>query len=272
MSVLLNLTNSFNKKTISKFKKEDYVEKVSSGKRINRAADDAAGLSISESFKAQVRGLSMAERNTQQAISMVQVADGALGNINDHLGRMKEIAIEAANGTYTKEDREAIDKEFQKLKESIENIAENTEFNGIKLLKEDKSINIQIKDDPYANYKLNLYNSKLTSIGLASSNIATEDSARDAITDLENASKIVVSFRARLGGDFNNLNHALNDNTNVSLNVSSSLSRIEDVDMGMSIMKIIKNDVLTNYNQSMISVAKQDSESVNAIINKWLDK
>jgi len=217
-----SLLNSFAKLTKNKTSKNQLTEKLSSGKRINKAADDAGGLSISESLKAQVRGLNRAEKNIQDGISMVQVADGAMDEITKTLHRMKELSVQASNGTLTDDDRQAIGEEFEQLKENIDNIAKGTEFNGIKLLNEDKTLVIQTRENPY------------------------------------------------LSNHLNNLQHAFNNVNNSGSNLTSSLSRIEDIDMATAIMKSVKDDVLINYNKSMLVSARQSNEGVNTVINKWL--
>lgn len=265
----LSLLNSYGKLTSNKTTKNDITAKISSGKRINKAADDAAGLSISESFKAQVRGLSVAERNIQDGISLVQVADGAMDEITKTLHRSKEIAVQASNGTLTNEDRSALNDEFNQLNKNINSIVNETEFNGIKLLNEDKSLTIKIKDNPNIFYELNLFDSSTNALGLDTASLNSVSSSNEAISKLDEALKKVIGNRTTLGVHLNNLQSSFNDANNSKLNLTSALSQIEDINMATAVMKSVKDNVLINSNQSMLVSARQNNESVNVVLNKW---
>ncbi|WP_125152149.1 flagellin [Clostridium rectalis] len=266
--LISNTTMFFSCSRIGKAKnlKENMVEKVSSGMRINKAADDAAGISISESFKAQVRGLSQAERNIQDGISLLQVSDGALQDVQKHLQRMKELAVHASNGTLTDEDRKCIDEEFLQIKNSIDSIAENTEFNGIKLLKENKSIKIQISDKPFTYYDLNLDKLDIEALNIKDSNLSNKTYAEDSLQKIDRSILKLNDSLNSIGASTNELKHALTNTTNSNINLSSSLSRIKDADMASSVMNMVKSDVITQYSEFMYSVSKQDIESVKKFI------
>ncbi|MGO5065101.1 flagellin [Clostridium sp. LCP25S3_F8] len=265
-----SLLNSFAKLTKNRTSKNQVTEKLASGKRINRAADDAGGLSISESFKAQVRGLNRAGKNIQDGISMVQTAEGAMDEITKTLHRMKELSVQASNGTLTDDDRQSTGEEFQQLKANIDSIAKDTEFNGINLLNEDKTLVIQTRDNPYASYNLTLTNNSLQTLGIDSININTAANSNESIGKIKDALNKVIENRVELGNHLNNLQHAFNNASNSGINLTSSLSRIEDIDMATAIMKSVKDDVLINYNKSMLVSARQSNEGVNTVINKWL--
>lgn len=264
------LLNSFAKLTSNRTSKNQFTEKLSSGKRINRAADDAGGLSISESLKAQVRGLSMAEKNTQDGISMLQVADGAMDEITKTLHRMKELSVQASNDILTDSDRQAIGEEFEQLKGNIGSISQNTEFNGIKILNEDKTLVIQTRDNPYASYDVKLNNNSLQALGIDNININSTSNSNKANGKIKAALDTVIKNRVEIGTHLNNLQHSFNNISNSGTNLTSSLSQIEDIDMATALMKSVKDDVLINYNKSMLEVAKQSNEGVNTVINKWL--
>lgn len=255
-----NKINSFRKN------KENVLEKISSGRRINRAADDAAGLSISESFKAQVRGLSQAQRNIQDGISMLQVADGALDNITSHLHRMKELAVQGANGILTESDRESLNSEFKQLKESIDSIAENTEFNNIKLLNEDKTLTIQVKDQPYTTMGIRLYSLSTDSLIIDDDNLITSESSGNSIQGLKDALTKINEIRVNIGSYSNNLQHALSNTSNTNENITASLSRIKDIDMAGSVMNMVKNDILSKYSEMLYSNVKGNVESIKNLI------
>lgn len=266
----LSLLNSYGKFTSNKTAKNDITEKISSGKRINKAADDAAGLSISESFKSQVRGLSVAERNIQDGISLIQVADGAMDEITKTLHRIKEISVEASNGTLTSEDRSALEEEFNQLNKNIDTIADETEFNGIKLLNEDKSLTIKVKDNPDTFYELTLFDSSTNALGLDTASLSSVSSASETISKADKALNKIMENRTILGVHSNNLQSCFNDANNSKLNLTSSVSQIEDVKMATAVMQAVKDNLLINSNQSMLVSARQNNENVNSVLNKWL--
>ncbi|WP_186429908.1 flagellin [Clostridium sp. BSD9I1] len=266
----LSLLNSYGKFTSNKTSKNDIIEKISTGKRINKAADDAAGLSISESFKSQVRGLSVAERNIQDGISMIQTADGAMGEITKTLHRIKEMAVQSSNGTLTDEDRSALEEEFNQLKENIDTISNQTEFNGIKLLNENKTLTLKIKDNPDIFYDLSLFDSSTNALGLDATSISTITSSSNTITKVDKALNKVIENRTILGAHLNNLQSSFNDASNSKLNLTSSVSQIEDINMASAVMKSVKDNILVNSNQSLLVSARQNNESVNSVLNKWL--
>lgn len=266
----LSLLNSYGKFTSNKTAKNDITEKIASGKRINKAADDAAGLSISESFKSQVRGLSVAERNIQDGISLIQVADGAMDEITKTLHRIKEISVEASNGTLTSEDRSALEEEFNQLNKNIDTIADETEFNGIKLLNEDKSLTIKVKDNPDTFYELTLFDSSTNALGLDIASLGTASGASETISKVDNALNKVMENRTVLGVHSNNLQSCFNDANNSKLNLTSSVSQIEDIKMATAVMQAVKDNLLINSNQSMLVSARQNNENVNSVLNKWL--
>ena len=266
-----NSLSSLNSLSKNIKKSSESIGKVSSGKSINKAADDAAGLCISESFKAQVRGLSQAERNIQDGVSMLQVADGAMGEITDCLHRMKELSVKASNETLTNKDKEMVDSEFQQLKKGIDDIASNTEFNTIKLLNDNKGIAIQTKDRPYTTYMINLFDVSTSGIGISDASVSNYGNAQDSISKIDNALEKITSHRVSIGADANGLQHAYNDTINSNYNLTASLSRIEDINMATSFMKFTKDNVITQYSEMMATSSKQNAESTNALLNKWLN-
>lgn len=258
--------SSSNKLNKCRGSREKAVEKVSTGKRINKAADDAAGLTISESFKAQVRGLSQAERNIQDGISLLQVVDGALDDITRNLHRIKEISVYSSNGTFAQEDRQALNEELKQIKQSINTIVENTEFNQIKILKNNRSLTIQTKDDPYTTMELKLYNVDINSLNLERSDFLTIGNSENTISYVKDALEKINAIRVENGVNYNNLKHALMNTSNSNLNTTSSLSVISDINMATSLMNIVKTDVLTNYTEFMYSNVKGNIESIKKLI------
>jgi len=250
------------------------IEKLSSGYRINRAADDAAGLSISEKMRAQIRGMSQATRNAQDGVSLIQTAEGALQTVNDILVRIKELATQSANGTYNDTDRTRIQEELTELAKEIKNIADNTRFNEIDLLNGSGTgggadIDLQIGIDSSQTLTLevarfNLYNlSGADVVGTVSgwdlSSAATAQTVLDEIDDIIDA---VSAARSYLGANQNRLENTINNlNINVE-NLTAAESRIRDVDMAREMMEFTKNNILTQASQAMLAQANQTPQGV----------
>jgi len=242
------------------------TEKLSSGYRINRAADDAAGLSISEKMRRQIRGLDRASTNAQDGISAVQTAEGALTEVHSMLQRANELAVQAANGTNATKDIEAIDAEITQLKSEIERVGQTTDFNGKNLLNGDNL-------DVFAGYEnvsqavitvtgkniANSVASKLTSVTDASSAKTLIDNVKDAIQQ-------VSDTRSKFGAMQNRLEHTIDNLDNVVENVTAAESRIRDTDMADEMVKYSKNNILTQAGQSMLAQANQSTQGVLSLL------
>jgi len=222
------------------------MEKLSSGLRINRAADDAAGLSISEKMRGQIRGLDQAQRNSQDGISLVQTAEGAMTEISDMLVRMKELYVQDANGTYNTTDKANIAAELTQLTEEIARIQTNTKFNDIDLFN-GGAVNIQTGHTSA---------DKLT-ITLASS--ITVGTTLDAISTTIDQ---VSTARASLGAFQNRLEHTVNNVGATSENLQAAESRIRDTDMAKEMVALSKNNILLQASQAMLAQANQNPQGV----------
>lgn len=228
------------------------MEKLSSGLRINRAADDAAGLSISEKMRGQIRGLAQASRNAQDGISLVQTAEGAMDEISNMLVRLKELSVQKANGTYNADDTANLELEMTQLTTEIGNIEKNTKFNGTAVLDKTKSFDIIISDSDQV---------KLTITGADVSKASALTSASKT-ADIEDAIKAVNTARSTLGAQQNRLESTVrNLNTTVE-NLQSAESRIRDVDMASEMMNLTKNNILLQASQSMLAQANQQPQGV----------
>lgn len=258
---------TFRRLNNAKRRSDKSIERLTSGRRINLARDDAAGLSIQESFKAQVRGLAQAYRNTQDGISLMQTADAAVENVGRQLDRMKQIAVEGANATLTDSDRKALDEEFQQLKDEIEALSNNSEFNNIKLLKEDKQLIIQTKHEPYQYEIVKLHKLDTASIGLQDISLSNKDDCCEAIERLDNAIQKVSDVRVDYGTYLNTLKSAAESTSAAELNTAKSLSKIEDADMAESVMEYVKNNILQAYSDSMIVYVKTDTQNILKLIS-----
>ena len=249
------------------------MEKLSSGYRINRAGDDAAGLSISEKMRGQIRGLTQASRNSQDGISMIQTAEGALNEVHAILQRMRELAVQAANDTNVSTDRNAIGSELEELGKEISRIKDNTEFNTQKLLNgtagTSGTVNLQVganKDQKmvleFKTAGINL-SGVVTAVGtLKASDVSGFAKATATIetinTELENVSK----GRSLLGAYQNRLEHTIKNLDNTAENLQASESRIRDVDMAKEMSEQTKQQILQQASTAMLAQANQNPNTV----------
>lgn len=246
------------------------LEKLSSGYRINRAGDDAAGLAISEKMRAQITSLDTAQKNANDGISLIQTAEGALTEVHSMLNRMVELSMQSANGIYDKDvDRKNLDEEFQQLKKEINRIADTTTFNGTTLLDgANTKISLQIGDTAAAK---NILEVKISSIKTSTTakemnvdgdDITTYDKAKTAVSHVKDAINYVSSVRGRLGAYQNRLEHTVNNLGATSENMSAAESRIRDVDMAKEMMSYTKNNILVQASQAMLAQANQLPQGV----------
>lgn len=243
-------------------------EKLSSGLRINRAGDDAAGLAISEKMRGQIRGLNQASRNSQDAISLIQTAEGALNETHSILQRMRELAVQASSDTNTDEDRNQIGAEIAQLQDEIDRIAEQTEFNTTKLLDGTATkLTFQIGANEGQNIELSIDSMKASGLSVTADDITinTTKSASQItamITTIDEAINDVSTARAKLGAYQNRLEHTINNLGTASENLTAAESRIRDVDMAEEMSTFTKNNVLTQAAQAMVAQANSQPQSV----------
>ena len=257
----LNAMNAHRNMKISTNNQGKSIEKLSSGYRINRAGDDAAGLAISEKMRAQINGLDQASRNAQDGISLVQTTEGALTETHSMLQRLKTLAVQASNGTYSKGDRESINKEVTQLKSEIKRIAEQTDFNGTKVLKSGVTLKMQVGDKAGNQISVTLVSMSNPS-GIAGISLATSGGASSAIGIIDKAIKAVSDHRATLGAIQNRLEHTIKSIDNTAENIQAAESRIRDTDMAKEMMNYTKSQILTNAAQSMLAQANQAPQGV----------
>lgn len=237
--------------------------RLSTGLRINSAADDAAGLAISEKMRGQVRGLDQAARNIQDGISLLQTAEGALNEVHAILQRMREISVQAANDTNSPEDRQHLQKEYEQLLEEITRISRDTEFNTIPLLDGSKSsLKIQAGANSGQAIELHLSDMSGVAIGLDGTDILTRETAEAAMTALDEAIKKVASQRSSFGAMQNRLEHALNNTLNMHENLVAAESRIRDADMAKELMNFTKANILMQAAQYVLAMHMQQAQSI----------
>lgn len=264
-----NLTSTQNSQSKS-------LEKLSSGLRINRAADDAAGLSIAEGLKAQVNGYSVAARNAQDGISVVQTAEGALGEAQSILQRMRDLSVQAANDTNNADARTAIKSELDELADELDRIVDSTNFNGIDLLKStstDLTVQVGAEGAGGGNtISIDLTTNDLQGIieagvydatnGGTSLNVATAAGAQAAIETIDTALKAVSTARSGLGATQNRLEYAISNINVATENLTSAESRIRDVDMAKEMMNYSRTNILSQAGTAMLAQANQASSGV----------
>ncbi|KAB3529579.1 flagellin [Alkaliphilus pronyensis] len=244
------------------------LERLSSGKRINRAADDAAGLAISEKMRSQVNGLKIASRNSLDGISMVQTAEGAMNEIHAMLQRMRELAVQASNGIYNVDDLNTIQNEVDELIDEIDNIAKTTNFNDKKLINGSLStvaIQLQIGANAGETLEFTIDNLDATSLNLFATPTVLIDlvnAATAQISTLDDAVQKVSEVRSKLGAIQNRLEHTIANVDNTTENLTAALSRIEDLDMALEMSNFTKLNILTQAGTAMLAQANQRPQSV----------
>lgn len=251
------------------------LERLSSGSRINHAGDDAAGLAISESFRAQSRGLAVAERNAQDGISLVQVAEGGLQEISNMLIRMRELGVQAASDTVGPQERKFLDVEFQQLLEEIDRVANSTEYNGIPLLNgKAQAFEIQVgtKNNPIID-RIRLFDSNaaditVVALGVNLSSVADKSAAQMSLESLDRAIKHVVSVRAEFGAMQNRMQSVINNLSISRENISMANSRIRDTDVAEESSELTKNQILMQAGASVLAQANSNAKTALTVLGQ----
>lgn len=248
------------------------TEKLSSGYKINRAADDAAGLSISEKMRNQIRGLNKASDNAQDGISLVQTAEGALNEVHSMLQRMSELAVQASNGTNASQDRTALDNEVQQLKTEIERVGTTTQFNKMDILtgefssNNEKTLQVGANQDQVITIAISALTSTVGSALDTKVEVSTASAAQSSITIIQNSITNLSALRSKLGALQNRLEHTVANLDNISENTQSAESRIRDTDMAEEMVQYSKNNILQQAGQSMLAQANQANQGVLSLL------
>ena len=252
------------------------TEKLSSGYRVNRAADDAAGLSISEKMRGQIRGLNQASTNAQDGTSLIQTAEGALGEMHSVIQRMRELTVQASNDTYVTADRVAIALEVRALTSEIDRISSQTEFNTMKLLSggfTNKVLQVGANANQLITFGISAMSSK--ALGLQNAEVAAKISKADngsgakitgIISRINSALTKVSLQRSTLGAIQNRLEHTITNADNTSENLQSAESRIRDLDMAKEMVSYSKSSILQQAGQSMLAQANQATQGVLSLL------
>ena len=303
MRINHNITamNAYRNLTSTNDKIEQSLERLSSGYRINRAADDAAGLAISEKMRAQIRGLEMATKNSQDAISLIQTAEGALNETHAILQRMRELAVQSASDTNTDNDRVAIQQEIEQLREELDRISDATEFNTKKLVTgeyAESGLNFQIGANEGQTVNMKMLEMTANALGIGTLevdepvkddlgnvlldesgnvvtkkvsgktvSVATASDAQVAIGAINNAIEVVSKERARYGAMQNRLEHTINNLRVSAENLQAAESRIRDADMASEIVEFSKNKIISQSGTAMLAQANAAPQGILQLLN-----
>lgn len=241
------------------------LERLSSGSRINKSGDDAAGLAISENLRAQIRGLRQAKRNASDGISLVQVTEGGLNEVSNILIRLRELAVQAASDTIGDTERGFTDREFQSLKQEIQRISESTNFNGIPLLSgRELPIDIQVgiynTQNDRLSYDTKFADARLASLGLTENTVANKTGAQMTLGTVDEGLKRVNEVRSTLGAMQNRLASTINNLSIYDENLSAANSRIRDVDVAEESSELVKQNILQQAGVSVLSQANSSQQ------------
>jgi flagellin len=231
------------------------LERLSSGLRINRAADDAAGLAIAEGFRSQVRGTQVAQRNAQDGVSLVQTAEGALSETTNILQRVRELAVQAANGTQSTQNRTALNTEVQQLLAQVDDIALDTEFNGINVLSANQTVTLQTGANPSQVLAVTVQGAKTNDLSINTVAVSTVAIAVSTISTIDRALQSVNTLRANLGAAQNRLEFTINTLAIQEENATASESAIRDADIASETVRFTRNQILVSAGTSVLAQA-----------------
>lgn len=248
------------------------LEKLSSGQRINRAGDDAAGLAISENLKAQIKGLGQAERNAEDGISLVQIAEGALGEVSNILIRLRELSVQAASDTIGSTERKFLNVEFEQLTSEVDRIANSTEFNRVPLLNGTGAVfDIQIgtRNDPISDrltFDASSADVNVAALGLNLASVSDKISAQNSLTSIDQAIISVSGIRADFGALQNRLQSTVNNIQTSIENLAAANSRVRDTDVAAETAELTKQNILMTAGTSVLAQANSSTNNALSLI------
>jgi flagellin len=242
------------------------MEQLSTGSRINSAKDDAAGLAIGQSMTSQVRGLNMAVRNINDGVNMMQTAEGAMIEQSNMLQRMRELAVQSANGTVSTTQRSYLNTEFQALTSQIGNIASQTTWNGTSLMSATTTFSFQAGASSGQTISVVVTEMSTSSLGISTASISSASVAASAIATLDTALNSINSQRATIGAGINQMTYAADNMSNISANVTASRSTIMDTDYATASTNLAKNQIIQQAATAMLAQANQQPQSVLSLL------
>jgi len=242
------------------------LQRLSSGLRINRAADDAAGLAIAEGFRAQSRGAAVAQRNAQDGVSLVQTAEGALSESTNILQRIRELAVQAGNGTQSTSNRASLDSEVQQLLAQVDDIALDTEFNGLRVLSSAQTITLQSGGSTGQTLVVNVSGAKTNDLGVSTVNISTIANAVSALSTIDVALQSVSSLRSTFGAFQNRLEFTISTLAIQEENAAASESAIRDADIASESIRFTRNQILVSSGTAVLAQANIAPQAALALL------
>ena len=278
MSVIntnVNALLSQNAMKVNARAQSDAMQQLSTGSRINSAKDDAAGLAIGQNMTAQVRGLNMAIRNANDGINLLQTAEGSMIEQTNMLQRMRELAVQAANGTYSSTQRNYLKTEFDQLGSQIDDISADTTWNGKQLLDQTDTGSItgtsgmfefQVGQDSGQTISITIDDMSLNGLGASGLDISTASGASSAIATLDDALDVINEQRAEIGAGINRLTYAADNLTNISSNISASRSTVMDTDYAQTSTQLSKTQIIQQAATAMLAQANQQPQSVLSLL------
>jgi len=278
MSVIntnVNALFSQNAMKVNARAQSEAMQQLSTGSRINSAKDDAAGLAIGQDMTAQVRGLNMAIRNANDGINLLQTAEGSMVETSNMLQRMRELAVQASNGTYSSTQRDYLQTEFDELGSQIDDISADTTWNGKQLLDETDTGSItgtsgmfefQVGQDSGQTISVTIDDMSLSGLGASGLDISTASAASSAIGDIDDALDLINAQRAEIGAGINRLTYAADNLTSISSNISASRSTIMDTDYAQTSTQLSKTQIIQQAATAMLAQANQQPQSVLSLL------
>jgi len=278
MSVIntnVNALFSQNAMKVNARAQSEAMQQLSTGSRINSAKDDAAGLAIGQNMTAQVRGLNMAIRNANDGINLLQTAEGSMVETSNMLQRMRELAVQASNGTYSSTQRDYLQTEFDELGSQIDDISADTTWNGKQLLDKTDTGSIsassgkfefQVGQDSGQTIAVTIDDMSLTGLGASGLDISTASAASSAIGDIDDALDLINEQRAEIGAGINRLTYAADNLSSISANVAASRSTVVDTDYATASTQLSKAQIIQQASTAMLAQANQQPQTVLALL------
>ncbi|MDQ0227125.1 flagellin N-terminal helical domain-containing protein [Metabacillus niabensis] len=261
------ITFSINRYQRNETKIEKTLDKLASGLNIRRAGDNAAGLAVSETFRAQVRGLSQAQRNMQDGLSVLSAADEGLNNVNGLLQRARELAVMNATDTLTDEDRQASQMELEQIMEGINDTANKLEFNTMKILGENAPLVLMVGANPGQQITIDLMDTSTTALGLDAVNLLTRDASSELIGKLDEAIVQTTSNLTKIGSYYEAIEHHMENSFVKESNITSSVSLLTDTDMAKEMMNFVGLEVRQKSDQLFVSSINQNTADILKILS-----
>jgi flagellin len=260
------ISSTVNRYTKTETQLNKTLEKLTSGSKLNKASDNAAGLAISETMKAQIRGLAQAQRNMQDGLSVLQATNEGLNNVNDLIQRARELSIAGATGTLTLEDRQASQLELEQLLEGVEDTAQKLEFNTKKILGENAPLILMVGANPQQKISIDLFDVSTKALGIEELSLVNPDNANIAINKLDMAIERIGSHLTKVGSHSEAIEHHMSNALLFETNLTTSVSLLQDADMAKELMAFISLNIREKGNQMLVSEVNRNTKDILKLI------